>query len=247
MPDDRTPPAPASDEVRAALGGFGARPDAAPPPPPGRHRRLLVAATALAALALAGLAAALVADRRDRDARERAELREAVAARRALLTRIQAPRAGSAPELRAPRGASAARRLAARAALVRAVEAAITTDARRRASAGELDGPIARTECGPIARRPDAVPDDRDLRRRIGRYDCVAVKGDVRQGGRSVGRLGHPFVAALDFDRFTWVTCRNTPPQSERGQVLVSVRLDRRCLAATGRALGTGYVDEPAP
>jgi hypothetical protein len=135
--------------------------------------------------------------------------------------------------------------VAARAALVRRVEARITADARARARSGEIQGPVRTTECGPLLRAPGAVPDDRVLSRHVGRYDCVAVKGDIRQRGSSVGRLGYPFVAALDFDRFTFVWCRNTPPQGERGQALAFVRLDRACLAAKGRALGTGYVDVP--
>jgi hypothetical protein len=65
------------------------------------------------------------------------------------------------------------------------------------------------------------------------------------QTGRTVGRLGHPFVAALDFRRFTFVWCRNSPPPSEAGQTLAHVRLERACLAAKGKALGTGYVDVP--
>ena len=98
----------------------------------------------------------------------------------------------------------------------------------------------------PAGRAPDAVSDDKVLAKPIGRYDCVAVKDDIKgASGGSVGRLGYPFVAALDFTRFTYVWCRNTPPQSERGPALAFVRLDRACLAAKGRALGTGYADVP--
>ena len=61
-----------------------------------------------------------------------------------------------------------------------------------------------------------------------------------------MGELGFAFVAALDFKRYTYVWCRNTPAQGERGQAISTfVRLDRACLAAKGRALGTGYVDVP--
>jgi hypothetical protein len=232
------------DDLRAAFAGFGVREDAPAPPPDPRRRRRLVLAAAVVLVGLVTLVVVLLVQKADREDREAAELQVAVAAERVRLARIQAPREGAAPELRPPAGASATARRAARAALVGAVEAAITADARARARSGELDGPISGTECGSLARRPDAVPDDRTLSKAIGRYDCVAVKSDVRQDGRSVGRLGHPFVAALDFRDFTYVHCRNTPPQSERGKVLVSVRLDRRCLAATGRALGTGYVAE---
>jgi hypothetical protein len=125
------------------------------------------------------------------------------------------------------------------------VEASITADARARARTGELEGPIRDSECGPFLKAPDAVPDDRVLAKRIGRYDCVAVKDDIRRDGASVGRIGYAFVAALDFDRFTYVWCRNTPPQSERGQALAVVRLERACLAATGRPVGNGYADVP--
>ena len=186
---------------------------------------------------------ALQADQRER---ERAETARAVAAERVRLTRVQAPHRGAAADLRPPAGASPARRLAARAALVGRVEGLITRDARGRVRAGEIEGPIAATECGPFLRSPDAVPDDRVLARSIGRYDCVAVKSDIRgRDDTSVGRLGYAFVAALNFDRFTVTWCRNTPSQSERGEALASVRLERACLAAKGKPLRNGYVDVP--
>ena len=111
---------------------------------------------------------------------------------------------------------------------------------------GELKGTITGTECGPLLKAKAAVPDDRVLSKPIGRYDCVAVTHSVNvESGQSVGRLGFPFVAALDFQKFTYVWCRNTPGQGERGVALAFVRLDRACLATKGRALGTGYVDVP--
>ena len=88
-------------------------------------------------------------------------------------------------------------------------------------------------------RRPHPEQGDRPLRLRRRQ---ASVTGE---GGQSVGRLGFPFVAALDFKRFTYVWCRNTPGQGERGVALAFVRLARACLAAKGRALGTGYVDVP--
>jgi hypothetical protein len=112
--------------------------------------------------------------------------------------------------------------------------------------AGQIAGPIHDTQCGPYLRAPDAVPDDRVLTKAIGRYDCVAVRSSINgSGGAAVGSIGYPFVVALDFRRFTYVWCRNTPPPSERGEALAFVRLDRACLAAKGPALGTGYVDVP--
>ena len=232
------------DDLRAAFAGFGARDDTPPPPPDPRRRRTLVIAVAAAVLVAVAATVVLLVQKSEREERDAASLKVAVAAERVRLKRIQAPHEGAVGDLKPSAGATATQQRAARAELVRTVEAAITADAQDRVRSGELDGPIGTTECGPIARRPDAVPDDRVLSKTIGRYDCVAVKTDVQKDGQTVGKLGHPFVAAVDFKRFSYVYCRNTPPQSERGQVLVSVRLDRRCLAATGRALGTGYVEE---
>jgi hypothetical protein len=187
-----------------------------------------------------------LSDRSDREAREKVRQTEVVAALRARLTRIQAPHHGAARSLKAPPGASDAELLAARKALLTAVEARITADARARAQAGELDGPISSTFCGPILKAKNAIPDDRVLSKHIGRYDCVAIKRHViAQKGEKVAELGHPFVAALNFDTYTYTWCRNTPAQGERGVALVFVRLDRSCLAAKGRALGTGYAELP--
>jgi hypothetical protein len=113
----------------------------------------------------------------------------------------------------------------------------------RRIAAGEIQGPVSHTECGPFLRAPDAVPDDRVLSKPIGRYDCVAIQSNAVQSGKVVGSLGYPFVAALDFRRYTYVICRNTPAQSEAGKALAYVRLDRACLATKTAAVGTGYID----
>ncbi len=229
-------------------GAAGLGPRALPPKPP-RTRWRTAAWLLLALVAVAGIAAgsAIVLERRserlDRQARER---RAAGGREAARLRRLQAPHRGRAPELRSAAGASAPERLAARAALVRAVEGSILRDARRRAAAGELRGPIVRVRCGPFERSPAAVPDDRVITRAVGRYDCLAVRrSEIDAVGGGTANLGYPFVTALDFSRFTYVWCRNTPPQSERGEALAFVRLDRACLAARGRAVGTGYEDVP--
>jgi hypothetical protein len=211
-----------------------------------RRTTVLWGGGAIALIVLAAVVVVVLNAKADRDARQRAADARAATVERVRLTRVQAPHRGSAPDLRPADGADATARRAARAALVGRVETSITRDARARAKTGELAGPISGSECGPFLRAPDAVPDDRVLSKPIGRYDCVAVKDDIKgSGGGSVGRLGYPFVAALDFTRFTYVWCRNTPPQSERGPALAFVRLDRACLAAKGRAIGTGYTDVP--
>jgi hypothetical protein len=213
----------------------------------GRRRAAVIwGGGAALVIAVAVIALVLNSVVSNRDKRERSAAEKAVAAEKARLRRLQAPHRGSAVALRPPARASDQQRLTARAALVHAAEASITRDAQARDRAGELKGPIVGTECGPILKAKDAVPDDRVLAKPIGRYDCVAVKHAVTgESGKSVGRLGFAFVAALDFKRFTYVWCRNTPAQGERGVSLAFVRLDRACLAAKGRALGTGYVDVP--
>jgi hypothetical protein len=213
----------------------------------GGHRTVVLwGGGAVALLVVVAIIAVVLNAKADRDARQRAADARAVAAERVRLTKLQAPHRGAARNLLPPADATDQERLAARAALVHAVERRITRDAQARVRSGEIEGPIRASECGPYLRAPDAVPDDRVLTKTIGRYDCVAVKDDIKgDTGSSVGRLGYPFVAALDFRRFTYVWCRNTPPQSERGESLAFVRLDRACLAAKGRALGTGYVDVP--
>jgi hypothetical protein len=212
----------------------------------GRRRRTVLWGGGLAALALTAVVILVVLDRQsERQERERTRHARVVAAERVRLQRLQAPHRGAARDLRPSAGASAAQRLTAREALVRRAEASITVDARARVRRGEIAGPIRDSECGPFLKAPDAVPDARVLSKRIGRYDCVAIKADINQDGAAVGRLGYAFVTALDFDRFTYVWCRNTPPQSERGEALAVVRLDRACLAATGRPVGNGYADVP--
>jgi hypothetical protein len=213
----------------------------------GRRRSVAIwGAGAAAVVAVAVIALVLNGVVSNRNDRERKASAKAIAAERVRLRRLQVPHRGSAAPLAPPAGASDLDRLAAREALVRAAEASITRDAQARERAGELKGPISRTECGPLLKAKDAVPDDRVLSKAIGRYDCVAIKRSVTgEAGQSVGRLGFPFVAALDFEKFTYVWCRNTPGQGEAGVALTFVRLDRACLAAKGPALGTGYVDVP--
>jgi branched-chain amino acid transport system permease protein len=134
--------------------------------------------------------------------------------------------------------ASHAARLAARRALVRDTEQAITRDAAARAGPG---GAVRSTDCGPVRR--DLPRDDLDLSKPIGRYDCVAVSEDVHQRGKVVAKFGVPFVAAIDFrhGRLTW--CKNNPAPSERGKTLAFVRLDPACLGLPpdAKPLGSGY------
>lgn len=212
-----------------------------------RRRRFALAAAGLLIVVAAGaLAAVLLHDNSDRNARGRVTHAKLVAAEIARLRRVQAPHRGADVALKPPKGASRARQLAARHSFVLAVQDAITADAKRRIATGEIQGPVSHTECGPFLRSPDAVPDDRVLSKPIGRYDCVAIQRDAVQGGQTVGNLGYAFVAALDFRTYRYVICRNNPAQSEAGKALAYVRLDRACLMTRSAAVGTGYIDPDA-
>jgi type II secretory pathway pseudopilin PulG len=213
-----------------------------------RRRRWLIGTTVAIVLiaSLTVIAVIALGDRSDRDAANKIEQTRRVAALRVRIARQQAPHRGAAQDLKPPPHATDAQLLAARKELVGAVERRITDDARARVKTGELTGPFSHTTCGPILKSKAAIPDDRVLSKSIGRYDCVAVKRDVTlRPGQKVAELGYAFVAALNFNTYTYTWCRNNPAQGEAGKALVFVRLARACLAARGKALGTGYVAEP--
>jgi hypothetical protein len=216
------------------------------PPRHSRRTRLALggALVALAAdaIVLVVIVPAIEGPKHERVAAERAAQRARVARERALLIAEQRPHHGRASmhdDVRAP----AAVRLAARRALVRDAERAITLDARARVASGALSGSLPRTtECGPIRR--DLPREEPDLSKPIGRYDCVAIMQDVIQDGKVVAKFGIPFVAAIEFrrGRFTW--CKNNPSPSERGRALASVRLKPVCLGLPpdAKPLGNGYL-----
>jgi hypothetical protein len=213
------------------------------PPRLSRRARWVLggALVVLAAAALAILVPRIDESKRDRAVAERAATRAQLAAQRVRLVAEQRPHRGRG-DTRDDLTAGAAERLAARAALVRDVEAAITGDARARVAAGRLSGRVRETQCG--QGRRDLTRDDRDLSKRIGRYDCVAVTGDATRDGASVAAFGVPFVAAVDFRRGTYVWCKNNPAPGEGGRALLTVRLDPACLGLPPDAepLGNGYV-----
>jgi len=209
-------------------------------------RRALIA---LGAVALIGFAVWLVPQlidfRHHSDARARASRAKLIATERARLIAEQRPHRGRAVALRPAAGASAADRLRARRQLVGRVESSITADARARVARGLLEGqPPSRTHCGPLVRN-QVSGDEEDLSKAIGRYSCVAVVRNAVQQGKSVGLFGIPFVAALDFRRFTYTWCKDNPAANAGDRGLVFVRLARACFATRGKAFGTGYLESP--
>jgi hypothetical protein len=209
------------------------------------RRALLV----LVGLLLVGFAAwltpQLVDYRHHSDEATRSRRAALVTAERARIRAEQRPHHGRAAALRPAAGAPAEDRLRARRRLVARVESSITTDARARIANGQLEGRApSRTSCGPLVRnQPNG--DEEDLAKSIGRYSCVAVVSDAVRDNRRVGLFGIPFVAAVDFRRFTYVWCKDNPAAGAAETGLAFVRLSRECLASHGKAFGTGYVESP--
>jgi hypothetical protein len=198
-----------------------------------------VAATLAPVVALAALAPHLLTLKREHAA-ERAAVDHAASGRESARLRVvQRPRAG-----RLPSGAAASVRT--RRADVVALEAAITRDARARVAAGSLDGPVRETLCGPLERvthgtRLVRTGDEADLRRRIGRYDCIAVLRDVVEDGRVVAHFGHAYVGAIDFATGAYVVCLAIPHMSERGTPLATAPVPRACVNAHGAREQGGF------
>ncbi len=187
------------------------------PPPPSR-RALAIGGAALLVL-LAGAAALIVPaidGSKDRaaaaDAREAAERREA---RNRKTIAEQRPRTLDAAALRPASGAADPERIAARQALLRRAETAISADARARADAGELEGNPRGTECEPYPKR-DPGP-EADLAAARGVYDCLVFVRAVPATETNIGgQVGYPFRAVLDFERFSVTWCKTNPVPGER-------------------------------
>jgi hypothetical protein len=234
--------------------------DYAAPPRLWRRAKLWIAVGAGVVL-VAGLAVAIPLQLRAKSegeakqssAQRAAEVREA-----AQLRVAQRPRAGrlvGGSAARAPLAVddvntSARDRLPVRRAEVVALEAAVTRDARERAAAGRLEGPVRNTLCGPLERvtrgtRLVGTGEERDLGVRIGRYDCVAVLRDVVHDGRVVAHFGHQYVGVIDFATGAYVLCLAIPHPVERGTPLATAPLPRACVNAHGEREQGGFATDP--
>jgi hypothetical protein len=203
--------------------------------PPVPVRGLLAGGAVL--LLLGAGAAALIAPAID-DSKERTAAAEARAAaqqreanRRETIAE-QRPRRLEAAALRPAAGAADAERLAAREALLRRAETAISDDARARARAGELGGNPRGTECEPYPKRTPGP--EADLATARGVYDCLVFVRAVPETETNVGgQIGYPFRAVLDFGRFTVTWCKTNPVPGERvvPDPRTVVELPRACRA----------------
>jgi hypothetical protein len=176
-------------------------------------------------------------------AESRAARKAAIAAEIARRRAEQRPHHGQAVALKPAAKAPPDERLHARRQLLARLESSITADARARIARHQLTGKApSRSACGPLVRN-QTIGDEEDLTKKVGRYSCVAVVSDARQRGKRVGLFGIPFVAAVDFRTFTYVWCKDNPAANASDPGSGFVRLARECLAARGKAFGTGYLE----
>jgi hypothetical protein len=174
-----------------------------------RAGRVVVALIPLAAVALALLLGPGIDRSKEERARSEAQREQRARAERiAELRTEQRPRFGRSTAAAAP-GASVAQRLEARAALFAEVEDRVLADARERARAGALRGPIDRVDCEPFPRTVHGTGAHERLGERRGRYSCIAVTARI-QGDEAgeLGVIGHPYRFMVDFDSGRYALCK---------------------------------------
>lgn len=168
-----------------------------------KRAKLVIAGAAVAVLGAAGIAWLLASPSIDRT--KQANVRRSAAQEAAF---IRSEKLRLAADQRLRRG-GAAHPGEGRAALVSALQNAITADARARVRAGTFRGPIQRTACeaitfGPL--QPNAAR---------GGYRCVAVNADIPKGAEVGGLLGYPFWAIVDYRHGTFAWCKINPKPGE--------------------------------
>jgi len=209
----------------------------------GRARAALAAGVVLiAAVIVSGVL--LLAPGINRSKREQAAAtRHAAAAQTAVLLRREAaeqrPHAAFGRAHVAGPSAPAAVRLVQRTLLVSELEQAIAADARARVRAGTLTGPVLYTTCSAY---PTGSPAPQSLlATRVGAYQCLAVNVPIKNQNGTVGALGDPFWARIDFatSRLAW--CKINPRAGERavGLNVPSVPLAPVCNLEVGAPGGS--------
>lgn len=190
----------------------------------------------LAVCAVAAVAVPVVSGLREDAAgeRERATARQErlEAAERARLTRDARPVRADGPPLRA-----GANPLAHRAALVARSESLIAADARERAAAGRIDGPIRGAECEPFPNVEERRAAELDPATKTGRYDCVAYTSKValsEEDDARTGLFGYPYWLVIDYAGAELVWCKVTPRAGEGGRSLAAVPVPLPCRDPAG-------------
>ena len=167
--------------------------------PPVPWRRL--ALWGLVAVLVVGAAAAVAVPRIDARKKEGAadRARQTAAANAAERARLRADQ--RVHELAVP----------ARTGLVTALERAITADARGRAAAGTITGPVLATRCNATSAAVARFPASRV-------YKCFVKTetGIPGQDGDVLG-TGYPFVATIYTDKRRLAWCKQNPHADEKG------------------------------
>jgi hypothetical protein len=115
----------------------------------------------------------------------------------------------------------------------------VLADARRRAAAGELDGPIRDVTCEEYPRSVAGRGADQDLSKPAGNYSCIAVTarfsgsegGDQAAYAQSeAGVIGHPYRIRIAFGSGRYAFCRVSGRPGEGSlQALQAVTVPRVC------------------
>ena len=149
---------------------------------------------------------------------EEQRVAQAREAREARLREQQRPRFASA--------APAPDSVPGRVRLVEAAGASVLADARARAAAGELSGPVRDVTCEPFPRTVSGRGADQDLSTGAGAYSCLAVTArfEGSQGGEESpyaqsesGVVGHPYRVRIDFETGRYAFCRVAGRAGEGG------------------------------
>lgn len=179
------------------------------PPVPWRKLGLWGLVAALVIGAAAAIALPRINDAKRKGAAERArEQAVAVAAETARLRADQAVH-----RLTIPAGADT----------VAALESAITSDARARARAKTISGPVVSTSCQAATGNAVQFAGSRV-------YKCfVNTATGLRGEGKDILGTGYPFVATIYIRdrRLAW--CKQNPQPDEKGRHLAGVRLSAEC------------------
>ena len=105
-----------------------------------------------------------------------------------------------------------------RVALLDGAEAAVLADAKARVKAGTLQSPVSDLTCVRAPQGTSLPPaPERDPAVAAAGYDCTAITGKIAAGEHNVaGALGYPFRLKVDFRRFSYVWCKQTPLPGEQ-------------------------------
>jgi hypothetical protein len=173
-----------------------------------------VARIGLVALPFAVVALILILGPGIRDSKEERSQSDAQRAAQSREQRIAELKAEQKPHFArssavAPASAPAEERVAAREKLLEQARVHVQADARARARAGQLDGPIRRVECEPFPRTVAPSGAERDLGRRFGNYSCIAVTAEFGgSAAQEASSIGHPYRVRIDFDNGRYAFCK---------------------------------------